>query len=374
MPVDATTDVVGSESAPQRSVLLDLMRAQALVVVVVLHVTGIDALSLFASMAIIFFVAGSLFASSLRRRRALAVIIDRYRRVLVPVACYVTVVLIVLAVNGMLTTDVASQVDPAGNVTRAGIYDIARLYLPILNPAAVRGPGTPGGADDEVFWLTNALWYVHTYLVLSLLGPLLHHVYSRWFRATVVIGGLIWLADVVATSGTANTNSFMAFFMAGFALEDGRLGRLSQRFLRRAAVVLGLIGLVLIPLGGTLFINSWVPSMVAIGGAWIACFLGFREQFEAIGSAPRIGLVIDVVNRRAMTIYLWSLLGVFCSRLLMPPDGDPLHLAAVALGSLALSGAVTLAACVAVGWVEDLAARVPPELWPRRRRPAVGTG
>ena len=137
--------------------------------------------------------------------------------------------------------------------------------------------------------------------------------------------------------------------------------------------MLGLVGRLLVPLGGTLAINAWVPSMVAIGAAWIACFLGWRDRFEALGASRWVRPVIDVVNRRAMTIYLWSLLGVFCSRLLMPPVGDPLHLAAVALGSLLLSGAVTLAACVAVGWIEDLAARTPPQLWPTRRS-VVGAG
>jgi hypothetical protein len=70
-----------------------------------------------------------------------------------------------------------------------------------------------------------------------------------------------------------------------------------------------------------------------------------------------------------LSIYLWSLLGVYLSRLLMPvEDAGLLELAGIAVASLALTAVITLVACAAFGWIEDLAARRRPELWPSSGR------
>ncbi|MFM7068398.1 MAG: acyltransferase, partial [Actinomycetes bacterium] len=73
--------------------------------------------------------------------------------------------------------------------------------------------------------------------------------------------------------------------------------------------------------------------------------------------------------RRALSVYMWSLIGVCLSRLWFPPDGRSfVGLVGVAIASLALTAVVTVIACLVVGWVEDIAARRRPELWPTAAR------
>ncbi|MET0419164.1 MAG: acyltransferase family protein, partial [Actinoplanes sp.] len=73
---------------------------------------------------------------------------------------------------------------------------------------------------------------------------------------------------------------------------------------------------------------------------------------------------VTVVNRRALTIYLWHMPFVVALTPLVDVVGwshqDPVGLAIRVLLVFALVGLVTLA----VGWVEDVAARRPPELIP----------
>jgi len=83
--------------------------------------------------------------------------------------------------------------------------------------------------------------------------------------------------------------------------------------------------------------------------------------------------LISFVNRRALTIYLWSLLGVYLSRTWFPVRGGLLQLSGIAIVSLGLTTGVVLACCVLFGWIEDVSARRPAEWWPGhpiRRRPS----
>lgn len=347
-----------------RTALLDLMRTVALLRVVMLHITGIDPLSLVASIPIIFFVAGALYAKSMERRRGLIVIKDRFRRILPSMFAYATMLMFLYASLGMLIGQWSSVTDAAGWITQLGIYDSARLFVPVLSLGAPVGPGDP---EQNVYWTWVALWYVHTHLLLALIGPLLVKAYRRWFKGTLIVVGLIWLLDVLASAGTNNTYSFMLCFVAGFAFTDGRLLEVPRRTLKIAAGVMAAVGLVLLPFGSGLALNAWAPSLLAIGGAWIAVCLAYREFLEKVAVGPVFRPLIAFVNRRALTIYLWSLLGVYVSRELFPPEGSLLELAGVGIASIVVTCLVTLVACLAVGWIEDVAGKKRPELWPNRR-------
>jgi hypothetical protein len=281
---------------------------------------------------------------------------------------YATMLMFLYASLGMLTGTWSSVTDADGWITQLGIYDSARLFVPVLSLGAPVGPGNP---DQEVYWTWVALWYVHMHLVLALIGPLLVKAYQRWFRGTWIVLGIIWVLDAVASSGRHNTYSFMICFVAGFAFTDGRLLEVPRRTLKIVAAVLALVGLVLLPFGPGLALNDWVPSLLPIGGAWIAVCLAYREVLEQVAVGRLFRPLIAFVNRRALTIYLWSLLGVYISRELFPPEGSLIELAGVALASIAVTTVVTLMACVAVGWIEDVAGKRRPELWPTRRSARV---
>src|SRR5690349_16821336 len=85
---------------PGRDRYLDLLRSIALVRVVVYHLFGWAWLTvLFPSMGVMFALAGSLMARSLKRP-ALGVIRSRVRRLLPPMWAFAAVVLTMMFVNG----------------------------------------------------------------------------------------------------------------------------------------------------------------------------------------------------------------------------------------------------------------------------------
>src|SRR5690606_28320944 len=134
-------------------------------------------LTLIASMPVMFFVAGALFARSTMTRRSIVVVRDRFRRILPSLFVYATALMLLYWSLGMLTESVSSVHDAEGTISRLGVYDAARLYFPLLNPGA---PVGPGGLDDAVYWTWNPLWYVHNHLYLALIGPLLVWLHRRW--------------------------------------------------------------------------------------------------------------------------------------------------------------------------------------------------
>ena len=354
-----------------RLAVLDLMRTVALLRVIVFHVTGIDGLSLVASMPVMFFVAGALFARSMQNRRGLIVTRDRYRRILPSLFVFAAALMVLYASRGMLR-GTWSSFPASGAIRELGIYDSARLFFPLFSGEPPTGPGTP---DDAVFWTWNPLWYVHTHLVLALFGPMLVHTYRRWPKVLFGVVGAIWLFDAVGNAGTANTITFLVFFVAGFSFNDGRLLAVERSTMRWATLAFAVIGLAFVPFGPSLSINGWAPALLFVGAAWVAGSIAWRDQLEKIAVGRAFRPVIAFVNRRALTMYLWSMSGIYVSRTLMPVEGDFLRLSWIAVASLVLTVALTLLACVLFGWVEDLAARKPPEWWPghpiRRVRPAA---
>lgn len=338
------------------------MRTVALLRVIVYHVTGIDGLSLIASMPVMFFVAGALFARSMRTRRGLIVIRDRFRRILPSLFAYATALVALYAALGLLTTSFAS-VESGGVVEQLGLYDVSRLFMPLFSGEPPTGPGT---VSDAVYWTWNPLWYIHTHLMLALFGPLLVMAYKRWQRGTLVAVGALWLFDAVSTGGTMNTATFFAFFIAGFTFTDGRLLAVERSTMKWATLVTAVVGLVFVPFGPTLAINGYSPALMFVGAAWVAGSLAWRDQLEKVAVGPVARPVIAFVNRRALTMYLWSMAGIYISRRLMPVEGSLFRLSWIAIASLMLTMAVVLVACVLFGWIEDLAAKRSPEWWPGR--------
>jgi hypothetical protein len=351
-----------SSETMSRLAVLDLMRTVALLRVIAFHVTGVDGLTLIASMPVMFFVAGALFARSIQNRRGIVVVRDRYRRILPSLFVFAAALIALYAWLGLLTGSLSSDV-VGGEIQRLGIYDAARLFIPVLSGEPPVGPGT---LDEAVYWTWNPLWYVHTHLLLALFGPLLIMAYRRWAKATLVGVSVMWLFDAVANEGTENTITFLVFFVAGFAFTDGRLLAVDRSTMRRATFVAAAIGLAFVPFGPGLSINAWSPALLFVGAAWVAGSIAWRDQLELVSRGAVMRPLISFVNRRALTIYLWSMAGIYISRRLMPVEGGLLQLSLIATASIALTTVVILVCCVLFGWVEDLAARRSPELWPGR--------
>ncbi|MEU8263620.1 acyltransferase [Micromonospora sp. NPDC048999] len=336
-----------------RNRYLDLLRFLAIVRVVVYHVVGSAALTLiFPAMSVMFALAGSLMAASLDRTGPPAVL-RRLRRLL-PSLWVVAAIFV-----------------PAMLLTGLPLTPKVLLWLfPVSDP-----PANHWGA-----LALSPIWYLRDYLWFVLASPLVLWLFRRAPLPTILAPyALLVLIELgVYRNPPTVLREFGLYFGAwllGFAHHDGMLRRLSNRVLVPIVLVVGAAGL------------SWIfthPGSrgydlndIHLGNAlWSAAFI-----LVAIGRAPAdaawvdripvLGRAVTVLNRRALTVYLWHMSFVVALTPLVGLVGwtprDPLGLAIRVVLVFALVGVVTLL----FGWVEDVAARRTPQLIPGRRRPAL---
>ena len=368
-----------SRRAAGRDRYLDLLRAVALVRVVAYHAfTGAGWLSIvFPAMGVMFALAGSLMARSLQRP-APSVVRGRARRLLLPLWVYVTAIL-----AGLLWAGWHPATAPGG------WWGVLLWFVPVGDPAAPASVGPADGAVEPswAFQSAEILWYVRTYFWLVLLSPLLLRVFRRWPWPTllaplvpaVVLGvGVVALPEPI-DSPVTDVVTFAACWMLGFAHNDGVLQRVPLRRVLVGGTVLmvagiGWAGSAADEYGWDLNLNPLAQALWSLG----ACLMLLRVS-PSWSSLPRLLRPFDpavtLINNRAVTIYLWHnvllaltvplvdvLWAVPALELSMPwlLDSSWLQLALV----WAMLGLVILA----VGWVEDLAARRPARLWPTGRR------
>ena len=337
----------------QRSVYLDALRAVALSRVVVYHAVGHDWITLFTAMPLMFFIAGSLFAASVDRRPARQVVVDRYRRILVPYWVYAAAMVALWAALGVL-----------GELS---VVDWVGFVFPVLSPNGPQGPGD--GTALELTWV--ALWYLQFHLILSFLGPWLRRVQQRRTRAMWGTLGGIFLVGLAAGSGIVVIVVYVACWVLGYHQHDGDLERWVRQWWRPVCAISGPLGVVLF-LGweGSAEWSSTAARIALMGAAllgvfWLTLALALRPNIEPhLGPRP-VRAVVHWFSQRSLTIYMWHLVAIYAARELELP-GAPGWPAV-----LAWCIPLTVVAVLVVGWAEDVAARRSPTPWPRvARRPS----
>ncbi|WP_431976617.1 acyltransferase family protein [Micromonospora haikouensis] len=334
-----------------RNRYLDLLRALAIVRVVVYHVTGWATLTLvFPAMSVMFALAGSLMAASLDRSGPSAVR-RRLRRLLPSLWVLAAIFVPAMLLTGLPLTP-----------------KVLLWAFPVADP-----PANYWGA-----LALSVIWYLRDYLWFVFASPVALWLFRRapWptllapyaLLAAIEFGLLPAVPTVLREFGL-----YFGAWLLGFAHHDGLLRRTANRVLVPAALALGVAGVAWIvthpgPRGYDL-------NDIPLGNAlWSAAFI-----LVAIGRAPAsaawvdrsavAGRAVTVLNRRALTVYLWHMPFVVALTPLVDVVGwshqDPVGLAIRVVLVFALVGAVT----AAVGWVEDVAARRPPELFPGGARP-----
>lgn len=347
--------------ADTRDRYFDTLRVLAIIRVVVFHAFPIAALELvFPSMGVMFALGGSLMVKSLDRSAPRAVR-NRIRRLL-PALWVMGLILIPLMIH-------------QGWDDRPS-WRLLLWAFPIADPPA-SDFGQPAA---------GVLWYLVTYLWLVMLSPVLLAMYRRWRLPTVVLplfALALYLAYPGAFGPTAgwvvqNVLAFGACWILGFAHREGDLARLRPGLVLPIAVAcvagglgwawlhpgengMDLVGLPLAyaiySLGFVLALLRWSPDM-----GWLA-----RMR-------PADGFV-SLVNNRAVTIYLWHNVAITIAVGLF----DPLKLWRIPTQGLedvvdfSLALVMLVAAVLALGWVEDIAARRRPRLspFPRKKRVRV---
>lgn len=341
-----------------RNRYVDLLRSLAIIRVVVYHVTGSALLTLvFPAMSVMFALAGSLMAASLDQTGPMATI-RRLRRLLPSLW-----VLAAVFVPAMLLTGLPVS------------WRLLLWLVPVADP-----PANTWGA-----LALSVIWYLRDYLWFVLVSPLALRLFRRWPLPTLLAPYLLLIGTELgypdAPPVLREFGLYFGAWLLGFAHHDGLLRRLPRRLLLPAAALLGLVGIAWIlthqgtrgydlndiPLGNALWSAAFILLLLGLAPASVA----WLERSALISRA------VTVLNRRALTIYLWHMPIVVAVPPLLEragwrPAGQPGLAVRLLVVGLLLALVVAL-----VGWVEDIAARRRPVLLPggeRRRLPTVRPG
>ncbi|QFR93888.1 acyltransferase family protein [Streptomyces tsukubensis] len=368
-------------AGPGRDRYLDLLRATALVRVVFYHVFGWAWLSIvFPSMGVMFALAGSLMARSLARP-ALGVLRGRLRRLLPPMWAFSAVVVTMLIAGGW-----GPGKEGAGWFVRLATY-----IVPVGAPPYPFTLGHEGGWL-ETSWPDEAagpLWYLRAYLWFVLASPLLLKAFRKFplptLLAPVALAAVITtgLVDIPGETGLALADfaTYGGCWVLGFAYHDGVL----QKIPRYLAVSLSAIvmAFALWWASGHQGEDGWdfndIPLAQCVWSlGFVAILLQYAPSWKQLPRRlRRFDRIITLFNNRAVTIYLWHNGLLLATGLIIDRAWD-LPFMNDRLSSLldttyttwmfVLVWPLLSLVILAVGWVEDVAARRRPRLWPDGRK------
>ncbi|GAA2527302.1 MULTISPECIES: acyltransferase family protein [Streptomyces] len=375
---------------PGRDRYLDLLRSIALVRVVVYHLFGWAWLTvLFPSMGVMFALAGSLMARSLNRP-AVSVVRGRLRRLLPPLWAFAAVVLTMMFLNGW---------NPAKDPDHGDTWGLIGLFnylVPIGAPPYPWHIGSPSGLLEDT-WAVQAagpLWYLRAYLWFVLASPLLLWLFRRapWptllapLGLTAVVG--TGLVTIPGETGNAVTDFavYGGCWVLGFAHQEGLLKQIPRYVSVSCASLVMAFGLWWA--SNHLGPDGWDLNDIPLAQAtWSFGFVVILLQYspswrELPGRLKRWDRLVTLSNNRAVTIYLWHNLLIMATI----PIVDLLYrlpFMQSERGVEALSSTYTIwmfalvwpligLMVLAVGWVEDLAAKRRPRLWPNGAKRSAG--
>ncbi|MFC9293799.1 acyltransferase [Streptomyces sp. NPDC057011] len=380
----------GAEAPPQRKGgrdrYLDLLRALALGRVVLYHNFGWFWLPLvFPSMGVMFALAGSLMARSLSRP-ALGVIRGRLRRLLPPMWLFGAI---------MITLQILDGWGPGSEGRPAWWWaKLAFWILPL---------STPPYAEElagfqhhvELTWAAQVivpLWYLRAYLWYVLLSPLLLRALRRFPVVTlsaplalvIVMNAFFADQEFIYSRVWETANDFATFgacWILGMAHQEGLLKKIPQYVVPSIAplvMVAGLWYLQTRPVDPTeaTDIESWPIAQALWSLGFVALLLHVSPSWE-VWPKPleRWNGLVSLLNARAVSVYLWHEVAL----VLAVPLIDPLwtvHFISTHFRWLLASPWFTLLAAIPLigllvltfGWIEDVAAKRSPRLFPYPRR------
>ena len=314
---------------------------------------------MFPAMGVMFALGGSLMARSVDRSAEEAVF-GRLRRLLPA-----------LWVLGAILVPVALLV---GWPQRPSWVRLLRWVVPVAPP-----PG-PEWAEPAV----GLLWYLTTYLWLVVLSPAMLWLYRRARLVTVVLPLAVLAVLEVApwsfndTVGSVVTDllTFAACWALGFAHRDGDLWRIPVLVIVAVSAVCTAVGIAWTVThpgedGVDLATVPLAYGIYSVG--FVLILLRFRPPMGWLERRRWLTAVVNLLNARAVTIYLWHNIAIALSF----PVGDYVQVWRVGdrlimVGYFGVALVLLSVLVAALGWVEDLAARRRVRLlplWPAASRP-----
>ena len=366
---------------PGRDRYLDLLRSIALVRVVVYHLFGWAWLTiLFPSMGVMFALAGSLMARSLNRPAA-GVIRGRIRRLLPPLWAFSAVALTLMFIGGWNPTK-----DPDHGGTW-GLVELLNYIVPIGAPPYPWSLGSKSGVLENT-WAVQAagpLWYLRAYLWFVIASPLLLWAFRRlpWatllapLALTAVVG--TGLVKIPGETGNAVTDFavFGGCWVLGFAHHEGLLKKIPRYLSVSCAALIMAFGIWWA--SGHKGPDGWDLNDIPLAQAtWSFGFVVILLQYspswqELPGRLAKWDKLVTLSNNRAVTIYLWHNLLIMATvplidllyELPFMSEGmvsalDTTYNLWMFLLVWPLIGLTILS----LGWIEDVAAKRSPRLWP----------
>lgn len=360
LPVTLAVAPVNDQSTPappaRRSAYIDTLRAAAIARVFLHHTLWIGWLAiLFPSMWIMFALAGLLVARSLDRSGVKHAVQSRLRRLLPPLWGLAAVAIPMMLAHGWLSDTESPLHWP----------DLLFWAVPLANPPTSSWAGA----------FAMALWYLRAYLWFVLLSPLLWWLFRKWPLVTLLtplaVAALLHSHVLPAPTGRTgdviNTTAlYGTAWLLGFARYSGMLDRLSGK--TTAWVCAGIAAVAAV---WGLFATSqtaWSLNMHMAEALWgtavVLALMRVKVSMQWLERFPRLTATIKVLNARAVSIYIWHLpvllvAGAILGLLNIDPFSWEGRFAALPIGAALLAVAV-----VAVGWIEDLAAKRRPRILP----------
>ncbi|GGR19587.1 acyltransferase family protein [Streptomyces roseolus] len=365
---------------------LDMLRALALGRVVLYHNFGWFWLPLvFPSMGVMFALAGSLMTRSLSRP-ALGVIRGRLRRLLPPLWLFGAIV---------VTAQILDGDGPDAEGHPAWWWGKLLFWiLPLSTPPYAEALS---GFDHLVGqgWAVQIivpLWYLRAYLWFVLLSPLMLWALRR--MPVVTLCAPLGLVIVMHTffidqeflygrvwENASDFGTFGACWILGMAHQEGLLRKIPQYVVPSVAPLVMVAGwwyLQTRPVDPTVHtdIESWPVAQALWSFGFVALLLHISPSWERWPRPlERWNGLISLLNARAVSVYLWHQTALVAAiplidplwsvgffyehfRWLLSSQWFPLVVAIPLTGLLVLT----------FGWVEDVAAKRAPRLFPYPRR------
>ncbi|MEK9521773.1 acyltransferase [Streptomyces venezuelae] len=375
---------------PGRDLYLDLLRALALVRVVIYHNFGWFWLPVvFPSMGVMFALAGSLMTRSLGSRPAPGVIRGRLRRLLPPMWLFGAIVLTLEIIDGW-------GPDAEGH-PEWWWGKLLFWLMPLSTPPYAESLNGFGGLV-ETGWAVQVvvpLWYLRAYLWYVLLSPLMLWALRRMpvvtlavpLAVTAVLNTVLIDQEFLYGRVRENLSDFAMFgscWILGMAHQEGLLKKIPQYVVPSVAPLVMVAGwwyLQTRPVDPTVptDIESWPIAQALWSFGFVAILLHVSPSWEQWPRPlERWNGLIGLLNSRAVSVYLWHVAALVVAVPLIDPLWSvgfvyehfqwllmsqwlPLLVAIPLIGLLVL----------AFGWMEDVAAKRRPRLFPYPRRVRV---